>query len=128
VDRFGGKTDTPASGGIRGHLVERKEACEMTGCKRSTIYVLLFLIICPLVAFAASNRHGAKVSAVSTQNIGMAHHVQAKNRGYKVTLAISPYAAARSYNGHGHRVIIGPSAVVQHAAALARARTWMLYE
>ena len=95
----------------------------MIGFKRGAIYGFLLLVICPLVAFPASNRHGAKVSAVSTQNIGMAHHVQAKNRGYKVTLAISPYAAAKAYNGHGHRVIIGPSAVVQHAAALARART-----
>jgi len=99
----------------------------MVGIKRKTAACVIFLLLTSAsVVFAAGNRHGAKVSAVTTSAIGLAHHAQA--RGYKVTVAISPYAAARSHNLHGHKVIIGPAAIVQHAAAVARARNWALYE
>jgi hypothetical protein len=94
--------------------------------RKITIRIILLLLASASIVFAAGNRHGAKVSAVTTSAIGLAHHKQA--RGYKVTAAISPYAAARSHNLHGQKVIIGPAAIVQHAAAHARARNWSLYE
>ena len=75
---------------------------------------------------AATNGHGARLSAVSTQRVGLKSAWQPS--GCKVTVAVSPYPSKHQTSPSGVKIVVGPAAVMMKAARVARSRHWNRYE
>ena len=92
-----------------------------------TILLMALLgIIFSIPIHANQNVSGAKVTGVSTHNVGQKSTRQPS--GVRATVAISPYVSRASRSSRGTKVVIGSAATVKHVATVSRARYWAKYK